>query len=211
MNRCIMVLDASHIDAVNALRMSEYSSAQGFKVDAPGILWNKSDDQSTILGVYEGQDLIATLRLELIQDLSLVERKMECPWSFPVDLRFPVLVLSKMATARVHRKRGLSLLLRYHALKVAMDWGALQALGTFTKGSPRENSMGEMGYEFHENTQGWHAGDYKSTDPVLVAILDLQANGAQALDVCRARSSAVFDDFPFRGAPPPRRFVEVVK
>lgn len=210
-SKFVGLLDGGMAEAVNALRLAEYSKAAGFEVKPPGVLWNRSDDQSTVIGAWSEGELLATLRLELVDSMELVERKMECPWSFPIALRLPVMVLSKMATRSSCRGQGLNALLRYWALELARGWEIQQVIGTFVSGSPRERSMREMGYEFFTNERGWFAGDYKSTSPVLVCVLDMSRNGQQAIDVCRRIAGRSLAEYPWAGARPEKRLVQVVK
>jgi hypothetical protein len=211
METTIAVLSNQHAEAVNGLRLAAYGAAPGFTVQPPGILWNRSDDQSTILGAFADAALVATLRLEVVQDMALVERKLECPWSFPEPLELPVMVLSKMATSRAHQGHGLNALLRWWALSLAREWSLAQVIGTFVSGSPRERTMREMGYRFWVNADGWHAGDYHSTAPVLVCLLDMRTHGEQALAVCARTAGETHARSRWTGPRPERKIVEVVK
>lgn len=207
----LTVVDGAHAEAINALRRAEYGDAPGFKVDAPGILWNRSDDQCTVLAAFDGGELISTMRIELVDNQELVERKMECPWSFPVALRYPVMILSKAATRKSHRAAGLNALMRFWALRFGCEWQVKQVIGTFVSGSPREKSMRQMGYQFFVNEQGWFKGDYHSENPVLVALLDLETDGEQAVRVCGEIAKDAVEAYPWKGSLPGRKFVQVVK
>lgn len=207
----LTVVDGRQAEAINALRRAEYGDAPGFKVDAPGILWNRSDDQCTVLAAYDGEELVSTMRIELVDNQDLVERKMECPWSFPVPLRYPVMILSKAATRKTHRAYGLNALMRFWAFRLGREWAVQQVIGTFVSGSPREKSMRQMGYQFFVNEQGWFKGDYRSENPVLVALLDLDTDGEQAVRVCGEIAKDAVQDYPWRGELPMKKFVQVVK
>jgi hypothetical protein len=207
----VSVIDANDIERVNALRLAEYAKTSGFSVKPAGILWNRSDDQCTVLGAWDGRELVSTMRVELIRSRELVEQKIECPWDFPVALDLPVVILSKAATRETHRGGGYNALLRYWSFVLARSWGATQMLGTLVAGSPRERTMREMGYVFFENSRGWCTTNYRSTAPVLVASLDLATRADQALDVCARVAGPLIEQYAWQGALPEPRFVEVVR
>ena len=167
----IKVLNNDSTSEVNALRLEQYQTAKGFEVKAPGILWNKSDDESIILGVYDGELLVSTMRIEIIQDQALLEEKLECPWNFGREIEFPIMLLSKASTDKNYHSLGLNALLRDESLRLAQEWEVSCLIGTMIEGSPRVNSMKIMGYEFFRNELGWNTTNYKSLDPVLVSYL----------------------------------------
>ncbi|MBI3505888.1 MAG: SidA/IucD/PvdA family monooxygenase [Proteobacteria bacterium] len=206
----ISIATPSDVEEINRIRMEEYGKAKGFSVKPAGILWNRSDDQSTVLALKERGELIATMRLELVEEIGVVERKMECKWVFE-PVRFPVMILSKAATRSGLQGRGLNAVLRYHALKIAAGWGARQMLGTFIAGSPRENSMRAMGYRFFRNEEGWFKADYQAKAPVTVAVLDLEADLERALAECARIAGAEIERFAWSGPAPERKLVTVVK
>lgn len=207
----ISLLDHRHAPLVNALRLEEYAQAKGFTVQPPGILWNRSDDQSIVLGAWADDQLVSTLRLEVIESRDLVEAKIECPWSFPVALRLPAMILSKMATRKAFRRSGINDALRLQALGLARDWGLEMVLGTMVAGSPRRAAMEAMGYQFFTNEMGWQTTNYQSHQDVVVAALDLKAHGDQALGVCRALAGDALSTFAWQGPAPTRRVVHVVR
>lgn len=208
--RRITVVDRSQRARIDALRLAEYAGSRGFAVKAPGILWNRSDDEATILAAWDGDELVATLRVELIEDRALVEAKLECPWDFEAPLGLPAVLLGKMATKREYRKSGLNWALRAAAFELADAWGAKHLVGTFVKGSPRQAQMAEMGYDFFEHPTGWCTTNYRSEDPVLVCALDWPAHRDQAMARCRELAGEALADFPWHGPRPDRRLVTVV-
>ena len=44
---------------LNRLRLSEYRRAEGFQIKDAAVLWNESDEQSHVLGVWQRGELIA--------------------------------------------------------------------------------------------------------------------------------------------------------
>ncbi len=206
----ISVVDVGAKDAINRLRLDEYSKATGFSVKPAGILWNRSDEQSTVLALRENGEILATMRLEFVTDLDVVERKMECRWVFE-PVRFPAMILSKAATRSVNQGRGFNACLRYWALKIAEGWGTRQMIGTFTAGSPRESSMKAMGYRFYRNEEGWHKNDYQAKAPVVVAVLELATELERALAECARIAGPSLEQFPWAGPLPERKSVTAVK
>lgn len=209
--RRISLLDGSHADLVNTLRLSQYANAKGFTVKPPGIVWNRSDDQSIILGAWEGDTLVSTLRVEVIETPELVAAKLEGPWAFDMPQRFPAMVLSKMATLKSHRGTGLNEALRHHALTLAHEWQVPHVLGTFIAGSPRQAAMATMGYQFATNLLGWHTSNYQSEQPVLICLLDMAQHGETALEVCRSLAGEALETYTWDGPRPAMQFVTVVR
>lgn len=188
---------------IEKLRMQEYAKASGFALDLNTLRWKTSDNESHIMVAKDGDLLISTMRGEVIQDLDLLEKKLECPWTYPLALDMPVLLLSRAATASEHRTAGLNLILRYWFLRFAIAHGIRFVIGTFVTGSPRETSLREMGYQFFENPLGWQQSTYRSLRKVNVVALDLQSNGRQAIEYCLERANIL----PFEGNFPPLKFV----
>lgn len=198
----VQLLTAEHKLQVNALRLKEYQKARGFQVTPTGIEWNRSDDESIVLGAFIGSDLVSTMRIEMIEDQTLLERKLECPWDFPRTISFPVMLLSKASTDSGFRNTGMNALLRKFSFELAKEWKTSLVLGTFIAGSPRVNSMGEMGYQFYENKKGWNQVNYRSFGTVLVACLDVSRNIDQALAVTTQLTTMCVNEFPWEGQRP---------
>lgn len=207
----IRALTRDSAKQVNDLRVAEYAKAKGFHVAAAGILWNASDDQSIVLGAYEDDVLISTMRMEILDDRNLVEQKIECPWDYPVELQFPTMLLSRASTASSHRGTGINTLLRLHCLKIAKDLGVRQAIGTFVADSPRARTLERMGYRFFENRQGWTHADYRSEGRVIVAVLDFHEDFETAMAECRRLTSSLNADFTFDGVLPHQGRVSLVR
>jgi hypothetical protein len=138
------------------------------------------------------------MRGEVIDDIELLEKKLECPWSFPRQIRMPVLLLSRAATVSEMRGAGFNLLLRYHFLSFAKELKIPYVLGTFVAGSPRENTLKEMKYEFFSNSLGWQQSTYRSLAPVNVVLLDMEKNGDCALNYCESKIMEEIESFPMR-------------
>lgn len=203
----IFFADGGRKEDIERLRMEEYPKAAGFVVDPTTLRWKPSDDESYVMVAEHDHRLIATMRGEVIDDRLVLEKKLECPWDFPLELEGPVLLLSRAATSSEFRSSGLNLALRYWFLRLASAHGIRFVIGTFVSGSPRERSLAEMGYRLFENPLGWRESTYRSLRPVKVAVLDLEAHGAQALRYALDHSSELIRDYSFEGDFPDLRFV----
>jgi len=195
MNGQIAFADASLKEEVDRLRMQEYAKATGFAVDLTTLKWKPSDDESHVMIARRDGRLVSTMRGEVIDNLVLLERKLECPWNFPVSLDLPVLLLSRAATCSSQRASGLNLVLRYWFLRLALEKGVRFVIGTFVTGSPRENSLREMGYQFFSNPLGWQQSTYRSLREVKVVVLDMKSHGEQALRYCEARAAEAIAEY----------------
>jgi|GEM_PF-1803781 len=191
-------VDSRWSNEISKLRKQEYARASGFSLDLESLNWKKADEESYVMAVFESGSPIATMRGEIIQDLSLVEQKIECPWTFPYRLKTPTMLLSRAATDSTFRTSGLNLLQRYYFLKLALDLKLSTLLGTFVSHSPREQSLREMGYEFFENPLGWQKSSYRSTRTVFVVALDLERKAEQALAYCEGQLGSLIDQVPLK-------------
>lgn len=207
MNECFFV-DQNAKEKIDRLRMGEYAKAEGFALDLNTLQWRESDNQSFVMVAGDQNEFLSTMRGEVIDDISVLERKLECPWDFPVSLEMPVLLLSRAATSSSLRSKGLNLVLRYWFIRFAMEKQIPFVAGTFVTGSPREKSLREMGYQFFENTLGWQQSSYRSLRPVAVVLLDVRKDGTRALEYCRSKVGPAIDEFQFRENFPELRFVE---
>lgn len=195
MRKDILFVDRSFKEEIEVLRMQEYAKASGFTVDLTTLKWGLSDDQSFVMAARNDGKLVSTMRGEVIDDRSLLEKKLECPWDFPLELNYPVLLLSRAATLSSQRSAGLNLVLRYWFFRFAMLHQIEFVIGTFVSGSPRERTLREMGYQFFENLHGWQQSTYRSLRSVCVVVLNLKTHGDQALKYCIQRASENIQDY----------------
>lgn len=190
---------------IEHLRQHEYAHAKGYSLDLETLRWTTSDDESFVMVASDGDRILSTMRGEIITDQNLLEKKLECPWDFPKKLKLPVLLLSRAATLGSHHGQGLNLILRYWFLKMADYHQLPMIVGTFVEGSPRQNTLLEMGYQFFENKRGWQQSTYRSHRPVIVAALDRNENFAQALNYCEEKLKPQI--YQFAGDFPDLRYV----
>lgn len=188
--------DSNHL---NELRRVGFEAAEGFSVDLSLLLWGENDVKNTVLGVREKGRLLSTLRFDLAANREELRPKLDCDWAHEL-VDFPCAVLGKAATHPDHQGRGFNALLRYHALRLALQNGVRQVVGTVIQGAPRTATMRELGYQFHAHPDGWFRFGYHSRKPVEIAILDFALEGQAALPKLEAKLNQVLDAFPWRGA-----------
>lgn len=180
------------------LRKAEYASADGYSVDLETLNWSHVDEQSYVMVIKENDKILATMRGEVIKDLSVVEKKIECPWDFDLSLKLPTMLLSRAATDKSYRGKGLNLALRYFFIEFAKKNHLSTVMGTFVADSPREQSLRHMGYRFFENKKGWQQSTYKSFRPVQVVVLDLEEEDQQAMNYCKTVIPSLHSQFVFK-------------
>ncbi len=207
MKKEILFVDKSYSREIDTLRMQEYGAANGYSVDLETLRWKTSDDESFVMVAKEGDVVISTMRGEIINDQTVLEKKLECPWKFDTPLQLPLLLLSRAATLKSEQASGLNLVLRYWFLKFAEHHEIPLVVGTFVEGSPRQNTLLEMGYRFFENTLGWQQSTYRSLRPVIVAVLDLSKLKAAALPYCLRRRPACETEYNFSKPFPNLKYV----
>lgn len=207
MNNRIYFVDRRSKNEIDSLRMKAYQEASGFTLDINTLEWKSSDDDSYVMVAESGNRFISTMRGEVISDHGLLEKKLECPWHFDLELDMPILLLSRAATLSSYRSLGLNLILRYWFLRFAMTHQIRFVLGTFVAGSPREKTLAAMGYQFFENKHGWQESTYRALGPVAVVALDLIAHGEQALNYCLNRLPKGIEEYQFNDIFPELRIV----
>jgi hypothetical protein len=196
MNQTLFVNETS-ASQISSIRMQEYAKASGFAVDLKTLQWQQSDNDSFIMATKSDDTLSSTMRGEVILEQSLLEKKLECPWDFPLLIEYPVLLLSRAATLSSHRSLGLNLLLRYWFLRFAQHHQIPFIIGTFVSGSPRENTLRDLGYQFFFNDLGWQQSTYRSLRPVQVVALDMRLHGAKAIEYCEERIPDLIAEYNF--------------
>lgn len=120
------------------------------------------------------------MRAEVIEQKTVLEKKLECPWNFPVNIDGPVLLLSRAATEKAYSNKGLNLLQRGIFLEMAKAYQLSHLVGTFVPNSPREETLRKMGYQFFSNPMGWQESHYHSFGSVHVVCLNLDCSYEKA-------------------------------
>lgn len=177
--KSIQILKRSHAEQYTFVQSASLTKAKGFVARPETYQWFPEHEIYPTLGAFHGDQLISVMRLEWILSWSELNAKMHSNFSHP-NFKFPAAYLTKGGTLPEFMSLGLNSLLRYHALKISLHWQVEYIFGTMIKGSPRVESMKQMGYEFTVNPIKWK-GYYRSDENALIAHLNLREKGLQAL------------------------------
>lgn len=178
----------------------EYRSSEELSVlsaaDMPGD--EAPDGLSSVLCAWtKGGDLISTMRMTVCPDRALAEATMDC--GVPGALgRFPVAVVSRVATAGAYRSRRLNSALRYHGLRWAREVGLRHSMGVVGLHARRMRLLRDIGYDLyplHQDRGQW----LRFSGPKVVAALDLRRM-PDAIRILGERCGKVLGQFPWRGA-----------
>lgn len=177
---------------LNRLRISEQKNVQ----DENSLLWGKADEEALVLGVWKRNELIASMRLEIIPDINSLEKIISSKTPKEIleenNTKFPAGVLSKAVTSSKLKDDGLNALLRYHLLKIAVDNQIQDIFGTLAKDSGYAPHLKQMGYEFFH---------HPSPSPVEIIYLNLAKNKKLALETCAKLASNSLLLYPWISTP----------
>lgn len=161
----------SQLDQVDLalLRAEAYARDATMRADPSVTNWNANDDRFINLGAFHHARLVSVFRLEWANNASALRERLAIP-SLPMPTAFPAAVGGKAATAADVSHRGLSSLLRYHALRIVRSWDCQLMTGTMVRSAPRVASMKAMGYDFYATSGRWSAM-IRSDEPIYIASL----------------------------------------
>jgi len=188
-------------DAVFELRAKEYARAAEFEMTRPELLaWGEHDDAGTIVGVWQGGRLVATLRALVIPDRAAAEDVFACTVDLPGDM-FPALMFGRGATDAALQRQGINALLRLYFLRaLAADDDRIRcSIALPYEGAPRINLLRALGYELSRPVKTWDP-EAREMAPALLAVLP-----RVRFESARARLETLCVDnvrrFPWIGAP----------
>lgn len=196
--KIIRQTDRQDRDQINALRIREFQRSAQFTLLQPAMLeWNHSDDTSIVLSAWDGPRAVATMRAVLACDTAQAESCVQC--IVPSQTAFPAMVFSNAATHWDYRGIGLNQLLRYHFLKIAMDFEIQSMLSPMYEGAPRIQFMKDLGYQFSIPQRSWQ----KKLDPKATRILGIltRSKMPQAMDLIETQRHEVIESYPWKGGP----------
>ncbi|MGD8846204.1 MAG: hypothetical protein PVI54_11865 [Desulfobacteraceae bacterium] len=185
-------------DRINALRIEEFQRSAQFTLVKPEALkWNHCDDTSVVLAAWDGPCAVATMRAVVISDLEQAESCVQC--IVPAYTGFPALVFNSAATHWDYRGIGLNQLLRYHFLKIAMDYTIQSLLSPMYEGAPRIRFMKALGYQFTTPPLSWQ----KKLNPKATRILGIlsRAMMPQAVKIIETQRHEIINAYPWKGRP----------
>ncbi|MGZ3688868.1 MAG: hypothetical protein ACXVBW_11235 [Bdellovibrionota bacterium] len=185
---------------VNALRLARLKDAAGFSAREEVLLWSADDDRGVVLGVREHGALVATQRMEVVNTMDQLRLKLDHD-GMAAHVSLPCLVVGKAATAASHGGRGINSLLNALAVDHALRLGVRYVVSTVVADGPRTGFLRSLGFDFIPHPEGWRRFGYRSTEPVVVAVLDLERFGRRTLDQlvgCNPALSSVLERYPLR-------------
>lgn len=173
-------------DAIGRLRQEAFLSSPDFHMSDNDwaknhLSWGTEDDCSVVLGVWDGTELLATMRAEIVADKNAADLIFDGASTPGNHTEWPAIMLSRAATQAGYRKSGLNALMRMHFIAAAHRSGIRRLYGYVVQGAARTKLMSELGYEFEARAD---------EDPVCpskkrswaIAWLDLPKYGQHAVD-----------------------------
>lgn len=171
----LKILDRPFSAAYDQLNTDCFNQETSFWINPRLLKWSEADDRSLVLGLFKNEELVASMTCQIFVSAKHLTTRLLglSEEALPSDLRFPLLYISRSATDPDHTKRGMNTRLRVVALSIAKGLGFSQACTTVLEGSPRLNTMIEMGYRFVVNPRKWNTESYRSPKVPLVGFINL--------------------------------------
>jgi len=178
--KSIRILNRSDASQYEAVQTASLAAAKGFVAGPEAVKWYSGNEVYPTLGAFHGNQLVSVMRLEWVLHWQELNSKMQSNFYDP-QITLPAAYITKNGTLPQLMSLGLNSLLRYHALKISLTWPVEYILGTMIEGSPRVESMIQMGYRFYTNPVKWE-GCYQSNKNALIGYLNLKKTGTFALN-----------------------------
>ncbi len=205
MRGCISYATKAQSEQVSLLRCQEYSRSKAFaNVDKSWVRWTEEDDTGTVLVAWgEAGQALATMRCRLICSREEAEAAEDCSFE-ECRIDWPCLMLERAATREEYRKTGLNSALRYHLLRLAIQWGIRHTVGVVVEGDPRTRLMHLLGYDFFPGKRSWVAYGVPQECQIQAAVLYMGKHGKTALDQLKVHVCGdALIDYPWAGEDPP--------
>ena len=152
-----------------ALRKEVFNEYYGASVDEAGLEWNKMDQASVHLGIFNSNELVSCLRLSFFKDFDTLENTTLI--TIPPDFQTPAALLARAATKKDFLYSGLHSLLRCRALEVCAQHKIFNILGSLEERSLRKAQLLELGYKIVGSSPGWKNSYLKNTGNVILIAL----------------------------------------
>jgi len=186
---------------ISGLLLAQYRAAREFRLLQPErLFWDGVQGAGGIAaGWDETGKLVATMRARIVGSAAAAEAVLDVSVGVPQSC-FPVVILSRAATAPGLSRTGINSLLRWHLLRAALAQGARGALGLVYETAPRLTLMSAIGYRFMSPERVWDP-EVEPRNPPLLAWLseDDLPPAVLALEE-RGRDAAMA--WPWRGSAP---------
>lgn len=184
--KCIRIATKEDHEAIGRLRQAAFLASPDFHMPDDDwakshLPWSAEDDRAVVLGVWDGAELLATMRVEFVADRQAAESKFDGARIPESHIEWPAITLNRAATREGYRQFGLNALMRMHFIATAQRSGAHRLYGYVVLGAARTKLMTELGYEFEArpDEDPFHPPKKNSW---AVAWLDLPKYGQHAVD-----------------------------
>ena len=164
---------------VEAVRRAAYRQATEFDWNDEALLaWSNADDEGTVIALWDRQgEALSTVRASVFAELGPAEQLLEYSLA-GIDVRTPVLVLSRAATHPSVARQGLNSVVRYAYLAAAAVARIECVVTLVYDGGPRLRSMREAGFVFSQPRAGWDTEAVARTQPLLASLPRRRIDGA---------------------------------
>jgi hypothetical protein len=198
---CACIVTSRDAESVYRLRAREYSAAAEFEMTRPELLrWSEHDEAGVVIGIWQANELVSTLRANVVPDRAAAEDEFTCTVDLPASM-FPALVFGHGATHTAFRRQGLNALLRFYffqALQPA-DGQIRASLTLVYEGAPRVNLLKTLGYEFSRPAKNWDREAREVAHALLAALPRNRLAAAQARLAVMSATNIV--RYPWFGKP----------
>jgi len=198
---CACTLTSRDAESVYRLRNGAYAAAAEFEMTRPELLrWSKRDDDGVVIGTWHANELISTLRAQVVPDRAAAGDEFACTVDLPASM-FPALVFGHGATHAVFQRQGLNALLRYYFFQALQpgDGKVRASLTLVYSGASRVELLKALGYEFSRPAKVWDPEAHERA-PALLAVLPRNRLAA-AQDRLVALSATNIVRYPWSGEP----------
>ncbi len=132
------------------------------------------------MGIFQGPQLISTLRHESIDQTELFEHRLEVSFSH-LPTRLPISLTCRAATLPEYRGLGLYSVLKMVGLISSLELGHEFSFSLIRKSSFQVEFFKNLGYEFFESNFNKWQSSHPAGSPFCIAKIDLQKKGDRAV------------------------------
>jgi hypothetical protein len=189
------LLERDASDSLTKLISTALMNSPDFEVLRTHYLSDHFGPNRHLLGVWEGDLLISTMRADVVYNPEFFEGGKR---QVALSAKYPALYLCRGATAPERQFAGLNSLLRYYCIEAAQQVGVKSILGHVFKSAARTSLMRSLGYEMTETGETADS-NLRHKTPAMFAILDLDKRGLDALSMLRESCQDSLEVFPWNG------------
>lgn len=202
--KCIRIATKADRDAIGRLRLAAFLASPDFHMPDDDwakshLPWSTEDDRAVVLGVWDGTELLATMRTDFVADRHAAESKFDGAIIPECHIEWPAFTLNRAATREGYRQFGLNALMRMHFIAAAQRSGVRRLYGYVVLGAARTKLMTELGYEFEArpDQDPFHP---PKKNAWAVAWLDLPKYGQHAVNTLAAMLAEEIRQYEWQGS-----------